>query len=58
MSKSSYATNEELLEQIADDLVQMHYETGIDLAYWSTGLEIVRRFYNVEIQVEVGSKHA
>lgn len=57
MSKSSYLTNEELLEKIADDLVQMHYETGIDLAYWDTGLEIVRRFYNVEIQVEVGSKH-
>ncbi len=53
MSKSSYATNEELLEQIADDLVQMHYETGIDLAYWSTGLEIVRRFYNVDIEEEL-----
>jgi hypothetical protein len=56
MSKSSYATNAELLEQIADDLVQMHYETGIDLAYWSTGLEIVRRFYDIDIEVIVKEK--
>lgn len=53
MSKSSYLSNEELLEAIARDLVEMHRETGIDLAYWSTGLEIVRRFYDVDINVVV-----
>lgn len=57
MSKSSYLTNEQLLEQIATDLVNMHNETGIDLAYWSTGLEIVRRFYDVGILVSVGEKY-
>jgi hypothetical protein len=56
MSKSSYLSNEQLLEQIADDLVKMHEETGIDLAYWSTGMEIVRRFYDVEIRVKVRNK--
>lgn len=56
MSKSSYLSNEELLEQIAIDLANMHNETGIDLAYWSTGLEIVRRFYDVKVDVKVGKK--
>jgi hypothetical protein len=57
MSKSSYLSNEELLQQIATDLVNMHNETGIDLAYWSTGLEIVRRFYDTKITVEVGEQY-
>lgn len=56
MAKSSYLTNQELMEKIADDLVQMHTETGIDLAYWDTGLELVRRWYDVEIEVVVGEK--
>jgi thermostable 8-oxoguanine DNA glycosylase len=53
MSKSSYLTNEELLENIARDLKEMHQETGIDLAYWDTALEIVRRFYVVDVKVTV-----
>jgi thermostable 8-oxoguanine DNA glycosylase len=53
MSKSSYLTNEELLENIARDLTEMHRETGIDLAYWDTALEIVRRFYDVKVDVIV-----
>ncbi len=56
MSKSSYQSNQELLESIARDLVNMHNETGIDLAYWDTGLEIVRRFYDVKVTVEVGER--
>jgi hypothetical protein len=56
MSKSSYQSNQELLESIARDLVKMHNETGIDLAYWDTGLEIVRRFYDVKVTVEVGER--
>ena len=53
MSKSSYLTNEELLENIARDLKEMHQETGIDLAYWDTALEIVRRFHHVDVKVTV-----
>ena len=56
MSKSSYRTNQELLQDIATDLVNMHNETGIDLAYWDTALEIVRRFYDVQVTVEVGER--
>lgn len=53
MSKSNYFTNDELLEAIAKDLVQMHRETGIDLAYWDNGLAVVRRFYDVDVNVTV-----
>ena len=56
MSKSSYKENHVLLEEIARDLVNMHNETGIDLAYWDTGLEIVRRFYDVKVTVEIGER--
>ena len=56
MSKSSYLTNEQVFERLVDDLVEMHNETGIDLAYWSTGLEAVRRFYNIDIEVIVKEK--
>jgi thermostable 8-oxoguanine DNA glycosylase len=55
-SKSSYLSNEELLERIADDLVQMHMETGIDLAYWDTALEIVRRYWYTSIHIEIDGK--
>jgi len=53
MSKSSYLTDDQLLKQIATDLAEMHRETGIDLAYWDTALEIVRRFYDVKVDVIV-----
>jgi hypothetical protein len=48
--------SEELLERIADDLVQMHMEGGIDLAYWETAMEIVGRFYYTSIGVEINGK--
>jgi hypothetical protein len=53
MGKSNYFSNEELLENIARDLVQMHMETGIDLAYWDNGLAIVRRYYDVEMNLVI-----
>ena len=56
MSKSNYFTNDELLEAIARDLVEMHHETGIDLAYWDNGLAIVRRFYDVEVNLVIRDK--
>lgn len=56
MSKSSYLSNEQLLEKIADDLVEMHMDTGIDLAYWDTALEIVRRYYYTSVGIEINGK--
>ena len=49
-------TNEELLERLADELVDMHEETGIDLAYWETACEIVQRYYAVNIVTVIGKK--
>jgi hypothetical protein len=49
-------TSDELLEKIAEDLVTMHIDTGIDLAYWDTALEIVGRYYHVAIGVEINGK--
>ena len=51
-----HLSNEELMERMAEDLVQMHFETGIDLGYWETGLELVSRFYNTGIEVTIGEK--
>ena len=46
----------ELLEQLADDLVEMHNATGIELQYWDTALKFVEQFYNVYPQVTIGKK--
>lgn len=39
----------ELLAKLADDLVEMHLATGIDLEYWDTALEVVDLFYETAI---------
>ena len=49
----SELSNDQLLKRMADDLVEMHEQTGIDLGYWNTGLEVVKRFYEVDIDVTV-----
>ena len=56
MSNYETMTNDELLEKIAEDLVTMHIDTGIDLAYWDTALEIVGRFYYTSIGVSINGK--
>ena len=45
-----------LLEALADDLVEMHNATGIELQYWDTALKFVEQFYNVYPQVTIGKK--
>ena len=56
MSNYETMTSDELLEKIAEDLVTMHLDTGIDLAYWDTALEIVGRFYYTSIGVSINGK--
>ncbi len=51
-----HLTNDELLERMADDLVQTHLEEGIDLGYWETALEVVERFYYTNVKVSIISK--
>jgi len=48
--------NNELLQRMAEDLVEMHEQTAIDLGYWETALEVVERFYNVFVDVTISGK--
>lgn len=45
-----------LLERLADDLVQMHNDTGIELQYWENALRFVEHFYKVDVSLTIGEK--
>lgn len=45
-----------LLEKLADDLVEMHNDTAIELQYWENALRFVEHFYNVYTNVTIGKK--
>jgi hypothetical protein len=51
-----HLTNDELLQRLADELVQAHKETGIDLGYWETAREVVERFYSVKVKLTITKK--
>ena len=51
-----HLNNIELMERLAEELVDMHHETAIDLGYWETALEVVERFYDTEIKVRIIDK--
>lgn len=53
-----HLSNDELLQRMADDLVEMHNDTGIDLGYWETAKEVVERFYWVTTEVVVHDKRS
>lgn len=53
-----HLTLEELAERLADELVDTHNDTGIDLGYWETALELVERFYKVEVKVTIKNKRS
>ncbi len=53
-----HLTIEELAERLAEELVDIHNDTGIDLGYWETALEIVERFYEVEVKVIIKNKRS
>jgi hypothetical protein len=48
--------NIELMERLAEDLVDMHHQTALDLGYWETALEVVERFYDVDVRVRILEK--
>ena len=48
--------NIELMERLAEELVDMHHQTAIDLGYWETALEVVERFYDTEVKVRIIDK--
>jgi hypothetical protein len=47
---------EELAERLADELVQAHNATGIHIGYWESALELVERFYEVDVEVIIKNK--
>lgn len=51
-----HLTLDELAERLADELVDSHNATGIDLGYWETARELVERFYEVRVRVVVANK--
>jgi hypothetical protein len=51
-----HLNNDELLQRLADELVQAHNETGIDLGYWETAREVVERFYSVKVKLTITKK--
>jgi len=53
-----HLTLEELADSLAEDLVATHNDTGIDLGYWETALELVERFYEVEVKVIIKNKRS
>lgn len=46
----------ELLERMADELVDMHIGGYIDLLHWQTALEIAERFYFVDAKIDFTKK--
>jgi hypothetical protein len=47
MSEVTYETK--LIAKLADELVEMHLSTGIELEHWFTALEVVDLFYETRI---------
>ena len=41
---------------LADDLVQMHKDTAIELEYWENARLFVEKFYDVKTVVMIGAK--
>jgi hypothetical protein len=52
-----HLTDRQLMERLADDLVEMHRGTYIDLAAWETGRELVERYYQVVVDVKIYDKN-
>jgi preprotein translocase subunit SecB len=51
-----HLTLEELAERLADELVETHNSTAIDLGFWETARELVERFYEVNVEITIGNK--
>ena len=47
-----YPKTDWALEQLVNELVQMHKDTAIDLADWPKALVIVKRYFRVETKLE------
>ena len=47
---------EHIVARLADDLVEMHNATAIELEYWETARLLVEQYYYVHTYIVFGSK--
>lgn len=47
---------EHVIAKLADDLVEMHNGTAIELEYWENARLLVEQYYNVYTKVMIGDK--
>ena len=47
---------EHIVARLADDLVEMHNATAIELEYWVTARLLVEQYYYVHTYIVIGSK--
>jgi hypothetical protein len=52
--KPTITTSRVMIEALANDLVEMHNATGINLEYWPAAREFVTRFYVGEAPIKPG----
>lgn len=47
---------EHIVARLADELVEMHNATAIELEYWETARLLVEQYYDVKTVVVIGAK--
>ena len=47
---------EHVVARLADDLVEMHNATAIELEYWETARLLVEHYYDVKTIIVIGAK--
>ncbi len=47
---------EHIVARLADELVEMHNATAIELEYWETARLLVEQYYNVKTVIVIGAK--
>jgi len=47
---------EHIVARLADELVEMHNATAIELEYWETARLLVEQYYNVRTVIVIGAK--
>ena len=48
---------ESVCKRLADDLVQLHRDTGIELEYWENARLFIEHYYKVQSAVSIGNEY-
>jgi hypothetical protein len=59
VNKSSQEFSD-LLEKLAEEIVELHIATGIELEQWDTAYQFIKVYYNTEemVQILIGPKRS